>query len=761
MPPLAADQPVLPGRKSARILGTPRRSYSGERIPEVSSLVLSAAQYPLLTFTLGLVLATCFIALAIAVIPAKYHSTAYVQVRQREDFLLTSQASRSEDAAFVRAQKLTVLQQQTLAQALGTERLQKLLELPVSVSNVDWLRDQLDVEIPSGSEVMTITGIHRDPEVAQAMADVVSQAYLEIVITNSKENRRNRLLQLEQAAKQSDINLSERWARLHQLAEELGAGNSQSLVVSEQVQLQNFREASQQMRSLQLQRSQLEMQLSELKRKRDRAGWVSDEQVRLAVLQRPEVIAKNERLNSVENKLREFRSVVADNQSPRIAKLQSERDFCSEQLESLVAELTPIVREKLEEERRDLQQVDIGGMEQQIALLKEEEEFVRKTLDSHHEELIETGGANSVDLEMLRHEIEREERLADNLWQTISEMKIEDQAKPRVSLIEPSKFPDSPNRSKQYKAAGVGGLLGMCLAVFAVGYYEWSMCRVRSPSDIADHLPIEIFGENTAPRKWDWLRWNSHRYQKLLSGVSEVAAQLILTSQSSGRVPCVFVTSATCSEPRDSVAVELARVLAHSGLKTILIDCDVDSQALPKRFGLPSSGRDRCRILRVVEPVVEDFDYLRGDGENSVSMTMPNGFNSLLQEIRTSYSAIVVHGPPILTNAESVLLATQVDVTIFAVLSEVTRWNLMNAAFHRLQFAGASVLGCVFHTPTIAIPQRSRRAQIATADSGCPLPISVEEQLQRELSNIRADIQRANTPQTTKDSKDVRSKSPS
>ncbi len=75
-------------------------------------------------------------------------------------------------------------------------------------------------------------------------------------------------------------------------------------------------------------------------------------------------------------------------------------------------------------------------------------------------------GSNGVDLEMLRHEIEREEKLANSLWHTIAELKIEDQAKPRVALIELAKRPEvrcgSNNTKRRCRRATRGNLGCVC-----------------------------------------------------------------------------------------------------------------------------------------------------------------------------------------------------------------------------------------------------------------------------------------------------------
>ena len=74
--------------------------------------------------------------------------------------------------------------------------------------------------------------------------------------------------------------------------------------------------------------------------------------------------------------------------------------------------------------------------------------------------MIRSGDDNGIRLEMVRHEIERQERLADGLWQSLEQLKIESQAPPRISLIALAPLPKRPDRSRQLKAMAGASAIG-------------------------------------------------------------------------------------------------------------------------------------------------------------------------------------------------------------------------------------------------------------------------------------------------------------
>lgn len=68
----------------------------------------------------------------------------------------------------------------------------------------------------------------------------------------------------------------------------------------------------------------------------------------------------------------------------------------------------------------------------------------------------------------------------------------------------------------------------------------------------------------------------------------------------------------------------------------------------------------------------------------------------MLDEARTKYRYVIFDTPPILSAAESLVLAKAADATLFCVMRDVSRVTQVRTAFARLTAAGAKHAGVVF-----------------------------------------------------------------
>ena len=113
-----------------------------------------------------------------------------------------------------------------------------------------------------------------------------------------------------------------------------------------------------------------------------------------------------------------------------------------------------------------------------------EKGFLREQLKELSPIATVVASVTAVPLDMSRHAIERQSRLADGLWQSLKELEIELQSPSRVTLQQLASLPQSASHSRQIRAAGVVGSGDGLLIALLVGYLEWRDCRVRSPLDI-------------------------------------------------------------------------------------------------------------------------------------------------------------------------------------------------------------------------------------------------------------------------------------
>ncbi len=197
--------------------------------------------------------------------------------------------------------------------------------------------------------------------------------------------------------------------------------------------------------------------------------------------------------------------------------------------------------------------------------------------------IVRTVENNGVQLDMSRHEIERQSRLADSLWQALEELKIESQSQQRVSLIEPAEFPLFPNRSRQIKAATACFAVAWILTILGIGFLEWRSCRIRTSDDVRQAVCQPIFG-----------------------------------------------------------AIDLARAFSSLNCKTILIDCDNHSNKLSHALSSTSLLGMRQLNIGISRPAdlilrtsMANLDYLPSGFEEDSNWLDPKNLKNCAMKLRT------------------------------------------------------------------------------------------------------------------------------
>ena len=502
----------------------------------------------------------------------------------------------------------------------------------------------------------------------------------------------------------------------------------------------------------------MEIQLTEAKAQERSEYEFSDQEIQYAIESHPDVILQQQRIEDVDFRIREMAEVVKNDDTPRMVQLRQDRDYYEQRLRRTVEELRPRIRGEMRRQRTTLLTERVQQLEQQIAVHTQEEEFLKEMLAQMDPGLERNVGRQGVQLEMLRHEIRREEGVADNLWRSLEQLKIEEQAQDRVSLLEEAKLPTVPIRSRQTRAATAAGCLGVFVVVFGVGWIEWRSCRIRHPRDFIHNTKMQLFGIGSYVVGLPWLwRIKNARRDPISSGINEVAAQLILNTPEGRSLPSVMVSSAVQGEPRHLVALQLASALARTGRRILLVDCEPGNSPLVTCLGseyksiLLGSEARRSDPLQWIRPTTQlhlDFAHVGGEGRNK-SLAASRLLAQLFQRVFDTYDGIIVHGPAILTSPESVLLASQVECTLLAMVIGKSRWNLIAAAKQRLHGVGANVLGAVMHVAAsseqLAILPGTAR-QLVRSQSSMSSDESAEEALARQVEELRQEVRNQHQP---------------
>lgn len=173
-------------------------------------------------------------------------------------------------------------------------------------------------------------------------------------------------------------------------------------------------------------------------------------------------------------------------------------------------------------------------------------------------------------------------------------------------------------------------------------------------------------------------------------------------------VRVIVMTSTTAEEGQEMVAANLAVVMAKTGVKTLLLDCDFRTPVLHDVFQLPNRGMTDCLATggdyhEFVQRVADaSLDIVTGGAPvtNAGELLSGRQMQELLEAVRGEYEYVFVNTPPVLASADAISISGKADGVILVIASGKNEAKLINKAKVTLEQAGTSLLGCILNNTT-------------------------------------------------------------
>lgn len=272
-----------------------------------------------------------------------------------------------------------------------------------------------------------------------------------------------------------------------------------------------------------------------------------------------------------------------------------------------------------------------------------------------------------------------------------------------ISIVDSAEVPGAPSSPNLFKNLLMGLLIGVGLAAVTVFFKDQFDDSIRVPEDVEPKLQLSLLG--VVPRAHGEEPDDALLDPK--SPISEAYNSLrgsLLYSTAEGLPHVMLITSAQPSEGKTTSAVAIAASLARMGRKVLLIDADMRRPSLHRRIG---SGNERgLSTLLTTRDSIESSVLPSGQDNLTFLTSGPippsptelistTRMEEILQEAARSFEVVIVDSPPILGLADAPTLSALADGVVFVVEADRSRRGSLKMALRRLRAMRPIILGAV------------------------------------------------------------------
>jgi capsular exopolysaccharide synthesis family protein len=176
----------------------------------------------------------------------------------------------------------------------------------------------------------------------------------------------------------------------------------------------------------------------------------------------------------------------------------------------------------------------------------------------------------------------------------------------------------------------------------------------------------------------------------------------------------ILIVSSVPDEGKSFVSVQLWRMLAEAGFRSILVDTDLRKSVLKQRHNFSVEGELQGLDYYLsgqseYDDIIYETNVKNGDIipcsntlENPATLFEDPRFKELFGKLSEEYRYVIVDAPPLVNVSDGALIASMCDGAILVVNSGETPKALVRQSMNQLERSDCKLLGVVLNKAEVA-----------------------------------------------------------
>lgn len=363
-----------------------------------------------------------------------------------------------------------------------------------------------------------------------------------------------------------------------------------------------------------------------------------------------------------------------------------------------------------------------ASVQAQFEAASRQEAMTREKLAQTRKQVLTTQD-HSIDLNLLKREVDTNRQLYDNLLQRFKEVGISGNiVSNNISVVDPAEAALFPYKPRLLVNLLIGLVAGVLLGAAIVVALEVMDDSIKYPDEVERVLGIPLMGvipKLNRKRSDKPVALEVHEDQRSpLAEAYRSVRTALQFSTAEGAPKRLVITSTTRNEGKSTTSLALAINFAQMGHRVLLIDADMRNPTVHKLLGIPNDfglsnllSSDNRGDKMITPTAIPNLSVLTAGPIPPNPVDLLTGPKLLLLLNITSALGIdhvIVDAPPMLGLADSVVLGNQLQNVLFVVQASSTRKAHIKNALRRLRQAGLVPRGVVLtQTHQHAMPQEA------------------------------------------------------
>jgi len=391
----------------------------------------------------------------------------------------------------------------------------------------------------------------------------------------------------------------------------------------------------------------------------------------------------------------------------RMSELKKKYGRNHPQMVALNSELADIRKRKSIEIRSI-----INSLKNEYNLAAAKEKSLKSALARQKTETLSLN-KKAVQYGVLKRQAESSRQMYDLLMQRFKETSLTEEMKiGNIRIIDHAEKPTKPVKPRKKLNILLAMVIGLFTGIFLAFFLEYLDNTIKVPDDVKTHLGIPFLG----PVPMFAARPPNPNSPNVVTVYSPKAVASesfrgirtsILYSSADSSPQTILVTSAAPGEGKTSCASNLAAVMAQSGGRILLLDCDMRRPRLHRTFGInPQVGLSSVlvkvgQLKNAIQPTgVENLDIIPcgPTPPNPSEILGSDQMRNLLNRLKKRYKRIIIDSSPVTAVTDSVILAKEADAVVLIVRAGETPRPSVKAALEQLAAVEANIIGAVLNS---------------------------------------------------------------